>query len=403
MKISKKTWLTMGLLPLAITPLITVASCTSSTTYELTDDAKGAMLNNEVKFKENIRLFKGFLPTEQNVKEGVMITQKDGTKKPFNFILEPRQNFGFQTEIIGEENDNDAGVKIVKLKLTRGNISYEQNIKLENLLTNEAKENEQNNQFLNFAEVFKNHKFNREEGGFEAIQLESAPDENGKWPILMIKDYLEKGDEGITKEFKSKILEGKEKQGYDLEIVNLHQKTQNGIKINEIVAEVRLIKKEGETVKRSGSYILNFESKGNFKNVRNGLRTVDFLKQYAYAFSTINTPVKELTDPTNKLYSDRKASEFEWTENISEAEKQQRKEELFKELKGFDNDKITFKKWPMFVYFDSIGKANDEEGSLEVTFKFKWQPVTDNGSTPDDKMPEDEIKLPLKLYGFKLN
>ena len=170
----------MGLLPLAIAPLITVASCTSSTTYELTDDAKGAMLNNEVKFKENIRLFKGFLPTEQNVKKGVMITQSNGTKKPFNFILEPRQNFGFVTEIVGEENDNDAGVKIVKLKLTRGNVSYEQNIKLENLLTNEAKENEQNNQFLNFEEVFKSHKFNREEGGFEAVQLESAPDENGK-------------------------------------------------------------------------------------------------------------------------------------------------------------------------------------------------------------------------------
>lgn len=403
MKISKKTWLTMGLLPLAIAPLITVASCTSSTTYELTDDAKGAMLNNEVKFKENIRLFKGFLPTEQNVKEGVMITQSNGTKKPFNFILEPRQNFGFVTEIVGEENDDDAGVKIVKLKLTRGNVSYEQNIKLENLLTNEAKENEKNNQFLNFEEVFKSHKFNREEGGFEAVQLESAPDENGKWPILMIEDYLKKGDEGITKEFKNKILEGKEKQGYDLKITNLHQKTQNGIKINEIVAEVHLVKKEGDKEKKSGSYILNFESKGSFKNVRNGLRTVDFLKQYAYAFSTINTPVQPLTDPTNKFYNDHKASEFEWTENTSETEKQQRKEELFKELKGFDDDKITFKKWPMFVYFDSIGKANDEEGSLEVIFKFKWQPVTDNGSTPDDKMPEDEIKLPLKLYGFKIN
>ena len=126
-------------------------------------------------------------------------------------------------------------------------------------------------------------------------------------------------------------------------------------------------------------------------------------RQYAYAFSTINTPVKELTDPTNKLYSDRKASEFEWTENISEAEKQQRKEELFKELKGFDDDKITFKKWPMFVYFDSIGNANDEEGSLEVTFKFKWQPVKDETSTPDDPMPKDTVPLTLKLYGFKIN
>lgn len=402
MKISKKTWLTMGLLPLAIAPLITVASCTSSTTYELTDDAKGAMLNNEVKFKENIRLFKGFLPTEQNVKEGVMITQKDGTKKPFNFILEPRQNFGFVTEIVGEENDNDAGVKIVKLKLTRGKVSYEQNIKLENLLTNETKANE-DDPLLNVEKVFKEKHFNREEGGFEPIQLESQQNPDGTWPILIIEDYLKKGDKGITEEFKNRLLEGKQNQGYDLEIVNLHQKTQNGIKINEIVAEVRLIKKEGNTVKKSGLYILNFKSLGNFKNVRNGLRTVDFLKQYAYAFSTINTPVKELTDPINKLYSDRKASEFEWTETISETEKQQRKEELFKELKGFDDDKITFKKWPMFVYFDSIGNANDEEGSLEVTFKFKWQPVTDNGSTPDDKMPEDEIKLPLKLYGFKLN
>ena len=127
------------------------------------------------------------------------------------------------------------------------------------------------------------------------------------------------------------------------------------------------------------------------------------MKQYAYAFSTINTPVKELTDPINKLYSDRKASEFEWTETTSETEKKQRKEELFKELKGFDNDKITFKKWPMFVYFDSIGNANDEEGSLEVTFKFKWQPVTDNGSTPDDPMPKDTVPLTLKLYGFKIN
>ena len=169
----------MGLLPLAIAPLITVASCASSTTYELTDDAKGAMLNNEVKFKENIRLFKGFLPTEQNVKKGVMITQSNGTKKPFNFILEPRQNFGFVTEIAGEENDNDAGVKIVKLKLTRGNISYEQNIKLENLLTNEAKENEKD-PFLNFAEVFKNTKFNREEGGFEPVVLESQQNSDGK-------------------------------------------------------------------------------------------------------------------------------------------------------------------------------------------------------------------------------
>ena len=394
---SKKFLLTMGLLPLVVAPVAVVASCSTTATT----DAQKAMLNNQIFFSENVRFIKGFLPDQKSFLKGIEITQDDGQKKTLKFTLDPRQNYGFKTEIVGEEDNNDSGTKKVTLKLTRGNEQQTQVIELKDLLTNQDVENEKDEK-LNFEEVFKDSKFNREVATFNSIGVSGpTPDEtpDNKWPILSIEKFLKKTDEEITEEYRQTILGGK--PGLDFKISNLRQKTVNGIKINEIIGDIRLIKKEADgTIKKSGIYNINFYNK-NFKNVRNGLRTEEYLRKYGHTFSTFNTPMNELTE--GNFYSQRLASEFEVTDP---AEQEAKMKELLTELKGYDKDTFFFKKWPMFATLKSIGKANDSEGSLEVTFEFQWQDdksADSAESEPDDQISLTPIPMNLKLYGFKVN
>ena len=394
---SKKFLLTMGLLPLVVAPVATIASCSTTAST----DAQKAMLNNQIFFSENVRFIKGFLPDQKSFLKGIEITQDDGQKKTLKFTLDPRQNYGFKTEIVGEEDNNDSGTKKVTLKLTRGNEQQTQVIELKDLLTNQDVENEKDEK-LNFEEVFKDSKFNREVATFNSIGVSGpTPDEtpDNKWPILSIEKFLKKTDEEITEEYRQTILGGK--PGLDFKISNLRQKTVNGIKINEIIGDIRLIKKEADgTIKKSGIYNINFYNK-NFKNVRNGLRTEEYLRKYGHTFSTFNTPMNELTE--GNFYSQRLASEFEVTDP---AEQEIKMKELLTELKGYDEGTFFFKKMPMYATLKSIGKANDSEGSLEVTFEFQWQDdksADSAESEPDDQISLTPIPMNLKLYGFKVN
>ena len=394
---SKKFLLTMGLLPLVVAPVAVVASCSTTATT----DAQKAMLNNQIFFSENVRFIKGFLPDQKSFLKGIEITQDDGQKKKLKFTLDPRQNYGFKTEIVGEEDNNDLGTKKVTLKLTRGKEQQTQVIELKDLLTNQDVENEKDPK-LNFEEVFKGVKFNREVATFNSIPvIGPIPDESAgeKWPILFIKDFLNKSDEEIVKEYHDSILGSTQKPNLQMEITNRRQKTVNGIKINEIVADIRLIKKEADgSIKKSGIYNANFYNP-NFKNVSNGLRTEEYLKKYGYTFSTFNTPMKELSE--GQFYSEKLASEFEVTDPVQQEAKMK---ELLTELKGYDEGTFFFKKMPMYATLKSIGKANDSEGSLEVEFEFKWQPVTDTPtSVPDKPISQEPIPMNLKLYGFKVN
>lgn len=394
---SKKFLLTMGLLPLVVAPVAVVASCSTTATT----DAQKAMLNNQIFFSENVRFIKGFLPDQKSFLKGIQITQENGQKKTLKFTLDPRQNYGFKTEIVGEEDNNDLGTKKVTLKLTRGKEQQTQVIELKDLLTNQDVENEKDPK-LNFEEVFKGVKFNREVATFNSIPvIGPIPDESAgeKWPILFIKDFLNKSDEEIVKEYHDSILGSTQKPNLQMEITNRRQKTVNGIKINEIVADIRLIKKEADgSIKKSGIYNANFYNP-NFKNVSNGLRTEKYLKKYGYTFSTFNTPMKELSE--GQFYSEKLASEFEVTDPVQQEAKMK---ELLTELKGYDEGTFFFKKMPMYATLKSIGKANDSEGSLEVEFEFKWQPVTDTPtSVPDKPISQEPIPMNLKLYGFKVN
>lgn len=394
---SKKFLLTMGLLPLVVAPIATIASCSTTAST----DAQKAMLNNQIFFSENVRFIKGFLPDQKSFLKGIEITQDDGQKKKLKFTLDPRQNYGFKTEIVGEEDNNDLGTKKVTLKLTRGKEQQTQVIELKDLLTNQDVENEKDPK-LNFEEVFKGVKFNREVATFNSIPvIGPIPDESAgeKWPILFIKDFLNKSDEEIVKEYHDSILGSTQKPNLQMEITNRRQKTVNGIKINEIVADIRLIKKEVDgSIKKSGIYNANFYNP-NFKNVSNGLRTEEYLKKYGYTFSTFNTPMKELSE--GQFYSEKLASEFEVTDPVQQEAKMK---ELLTELKGYDEGTFFFKKMPMYATLKSIGKANDSEGSLEVEFEFKWQPVTDTPtSVPDKPISQEPIPMNLKLYGFKVN
>ena len=395
---SKKFLLTMGLLPLVVAPVAVVASCSTTATT----DAQKAMLNNQIFFSENVRFIKGFLPDQKSFLKGIQITQENGQKKTLKFTLDPRQNYGFKTEIVGEEDNNDSGTKKVTLKLTRGNEQQTQVIELKDLLTNQDVENEKDPK-LNFGEVFKSAHFNREVAAFDNIGvLGPIPDtdKGEKWPILSIDEFLKKTDEEIVKEYRERILGGKP-EGLDIEITKRRQKTVNGIKINEIIADIRLIKKEADgTIKKSGIYNAIFKDK-NLKNVRNGLRTEKYLKKYGYTFSTFNTPMKELSE--GQFYSEKLASEFEVTDP---AQQEIKMKELLTELKGYDEGTFFFKKMPMYATLKSIGKANDSEGSLEVTFEFQWQndkSADSEASEPDDQISLTPITMNLKLYGFKVN
>ena len=396
---SKKFLLTMGLLPLVVAPVATIASCSTTAST----DAQKAMLNNQIFFSENVRFIKGFLPDQKSFLKGIEITQNDGQKKKLKFTLDPRQNYGFKTEIVGEEDNNDLGTKKVTLKLTRGNEQQTQVIELKDLLTNQDVENEKD-PMLNFEEVFKGAHFNREVAAFDNIGvLGPIPDtdKGEKWPILLIDEFLKKTDEEIVKEYRERILGGRPQQGLDFEISNRRQKTVNGIKINEIIADIRLIKKEADgTIKKSGIYNAIFKDK-NLKNVRNGLRTEEYLRKYGHTFSTFNTPMNELTE--GNFYSQRLASEFEVTDP---AQQEAKMKELLTELKGYDEGTFFFKKMPMYATLKSIGKANDNEGSLEVIFEFQWQDdksADSEQSEPDDQISQEPITMNLKLYGFKVN
>ena len=135
--------------------------------------------------------------------------------------------------------------------------------------------------------------------------------------------------------------------------------------------------------------------------MRNGLRTEEYLKKYGYTFSTFNTPMKELSE--GQFYSEKLASEFEVTDP---AQQEIKMKELLTELKGYDEGTFFFKKMPMYATLKSIGKANDSEGSLEVTFEFQWQndkSADSEASEPDDQISLTPITMNLKLYGFKVN
>ena len=111
--------------------------------------------------------------------------------------------------------------------------------------------------------------------------------------------------------------------------------------------------------------------------------------------------MNELTE--GNFYSQRLASEFEVTDP---AQQEAKMKELLTELKGYDEGTFFFKKMPMYATLKSIGKANDNEGSLEVIFEFQWQDdksADSEQSEPDDQISQEPITMNLKLYGFKVN
>ena len=380
---TKKLWLTAGFLPFVVTPVAIVASCSNDLNNieagqiptipsESQADADKAVANIKMLFYGHIstfHLFKAsqFGPTQIN----------NNVPKAYLPKLDPRQNFGFQSEYQTIEDNDDLGLKKLKVTLTRGTEVKEEILEIKGFLTNAAAENERQ-AHLDPEKVFK--EFNRSNPIIPVSKLLTAtvsgtPD---------IKTYLAKDAQAIVDEIKSQILKAPVQPGTpnqqaatspEVEIKALVAKpiqwSTFGVKENVLRLDVQIVEKstswaDPATAKKSGVYSLMINGFAESEELFNEAN----FNAAAYGVNTLNSPVRPATG--KDYYAAKRASEIT-TDELLKAEIDP---SLSSILKISDIQLVP-------------NSANDQEGSLRVTAQLGFPNKTSK-------------TMNLKLYGFKI-
>ena len=391
---TKKLWLGAGFLPLVIAPAAIVASCSNdnNTTTVQPDQVPTLPSENQSdvnKAMANIKmLFYGHISTFHLFKASEFGPTQAKNQKPFPKAylpkLDPRQNFGFQSEYQTVQDDDTAGLKKVKVILTRGKEKKEETLEIKGFWTSAAAANESaSDSKVDPEKVFKNFKRSNVAQailfrGLLTATVNSNPD---------IKTYLAKDAQSIVNEVKDQILNssasGQQNQqqatNQNVEIkavVNKPvQSSTFGVMENMLRIDVQIVEKQSTTQqqatpKKSGIYSLRISGFAENEDLFNDAN----FNAAAYGFNTLNSPVKGPDGEKKKWYSDKKASEIATTEN------------LLAEL-----DKDLYKQVLVLEEITLIpNSANDQEGSLRVNAKIKF-----------NNKPAKTMNF--KLYGFQID
>ena len=382
---TKKLWLTAGFLPFVVAPVAIVASCSNDLNNieagqiptipsESQADADKAVANIKMLFYGHISTFHLFKASQFGP------TQINNSKSPFPKAylpkLDPRQNFGFQSEYQTIEDNDDLGLKKLKVTLTRGTEVKEEILEIKGFLTNAAAQNETENH-LDPEKVFKGFdrtnptSFNK----LLTATVSGTPD---------IKTYLAKDAQTIVDEIKSQILKAPAQPGTpnqqaatspEVEIKALVAKpiqwSTFGVKENVLRLDVQIVEKstslaDPATPKKSGVYSLMINGFAQNEELFNEAN----FNAAAYGVNTLNSPVRPATG--KDYYATKRASEIT-TDELLKAEIDPNLSSI---LKISDIQLVP-------------NSANDQEGSLRVTAQLGFA----------NKISKT---MNFKLYGFKI-
>ena len=365
MSMSKKVWKVAFLGSALVFPVFTIIACKD--TKQLQNDQSKAINNIKMFFNELKPYFQPWLPSELHLKpflgKGVILPK-----------LDPRQNFGYlmsYAEVDHGDNDQQ-GIKKIKLTISRGQEIYEEIITLNGFLRLVDQTNEKN-KGLNPEERFR--EFNRQNKFVIKVVLEESDQ-------ILIKDFLEqKSPLDLAKKYERKILKSwnyadEELAVPQIEITNLRAGNRFGVPTEFVFADLKLINGQDLDKKTSGTYTLRFEG---FDVKANELQSLSVLKKYSQIFGTFNTPMKK---PDDSSYATRKASEIKPDDLDDLLEQEFDTNRLAKEL--VNATLVTF------------GQANDLEGSIQAVFDFSFRNLS------GFNVPKIEYQ-PVKIYGFKLD
>lgn len=362
---NKKILKAFYLSPILTLPVLAIVSCSNTNqdqANQAQSDQNKAFANTRVLYDNFKNVFQGWLPSE------VKLAGFSG--KGINLPkLDARQNFGFVTTLkeVANGNDDVAGTKEFKVVLTRGQENYEQTIKLSGFLKTVDQTNEKED---NLNPEKKLNGFSRNRKPIVRVELENN-DKNS------ISTFLSKQTSDLVNTYKNKILKSQSSTlnqaqagSPEIELSNLRQAKQNGIEVEYVDADVKLVSGTGDSKKASGTYTVRFYG---FDPKTNNLRTAEMLEKNIQEFATFNTPMKGLAKGD---YSDKKASDITSKELLN-AE--------------FDPDLL---KQNVQATLQEFKNPNDKEGSIEATFNFSFPDL--NGEN------DPKIVKTIKLYGFKV-
>ena len=387
---NKKLLFLAGLAPLVAAPALVVASCSTSdstnnggTTGDVAEKLPSEGVSDLVKAIDNVkRLFKDHAATFSLYKPsqfGPAKTSKAAAvPKAYLPILDPRQNFGFETKYEALEDKDADGTKKVKVKFTRGTETKDEEITIDGFLTTNGETNEKKDE-LNPEKVLVG--FRRNSSSTNPIPVAVNGLIKAELKDKKLDEYLTKDAQAIIDEVKDQILvKSGSSKGDTTEkskIVAAEPKPFQwdvfGVKKNAIGIKIQIAKANGTSKKddsakeeKSGVYLLKVQFGDDAE-----LNSQNFEAQ-AYGFATFNNPVK-VGSKENNWYLDKKASQIKSTEEL---------------MAQLDPDLLK----GLFVPTDITlieNSANDSEGSLRIKVKLGFK-----GDTPK--------LMNIKLYGFKI-
>ena len=374
-KNKKYLWLS---LPLFISPVAIIASCTNQTPpEEIVDeipselpsdnlsDIDKAMANIKARLVQDLSLMHLFKPSQIGPTEKNTSTM---INLPFP-IQDARQLFGFNTKYRTIKDDNVKGEKTIEITLTRGKETNKRQLVIKGFLTEEAEKNEKET-FLNPEKVFAN---------FTKNPLAGALQTRGNIQVVFgskpkIKDVLElKGQDLINKIQHLFLIPSADKSKFEIKALgNPVQWKTFWINENMVKIDVQIVEKTNGKTKPRKSGIYSVKIMG-FEEDKETLYDEASFNAGVYGFGSFHTPVKHNVD-NKKPYLDKKASEITTTQ----------------ELKPWLDEGPT-----SYVKAEGIelveGSANDEEGSLKINVK-----LTSKFNPKWNKLVQ------LKLYGFAI-
>ena len=304
----------------------------------------------------DVKVYNIYKPSKDTIIPGLV-------GKPSLGFIDPRQNYGFQMHWKAEPvNDDDNGTKSGTLVLTRGKEIYEKEFVIKSFLPAAAAELEQKHANINPDKAVQF--FNRNQLRVRSIET--------TWKYL--DDFVtefSKDNLAELQSFKKAILEQKYWEQTDIEFRNFQQVNRLGLPAPEVEADYRLIDHNDPNLK-SGWYKVRWFG---FDVIKNGLRTQDMLPYHIREWATFSSPIL----PSDRSrYKTVKASSIKTVDDF---------------LRQADD--YFLKKQTVIATPTAVGAANDDEGSLEVTFKFEYK------YTSDTVKPLEDVTV--KIYGFLPN
>ena len=318
-------------------------------------------------------------------------------------FLEPKQNYGYlssydTTGSNNQQDDDDKGIKTIDITLSRGQQQQKFQVTLKGFLTTAQSttraitdsdlnvENYLNLKTETVGSTQTTHYYShlKLKDGVNVKATEISNYLNGEKLKEIIE--VEKPDTSTNgAPFKS-LLKQDLATNVELRLANIRQNFNSGINTPEILADVQLVKKDGDKLKTSAKVelvVTGFEINDDFL-------TETLLDQIGTAFSTYNSLVKKSTtsNPANNAdyYNSKKATEIKTLDDLAG------------QLDGVTNKVYEYQnpslgnqviKIKLLTLID--GSQNDQNGSLKVRIELSFK----------DKSDKKPIEKEITLFGFK--